>query len=150
MSGDEAERLVPAVVARCAGLLPKWPPSVALAAMLTLALGESIRSRRLEALRGKRLTLHVVDAGVKMRVLFTGRRFEPVFGGQPEDVAIRANAWDFLQLARRRADPDSLFFNRRLIMEGDTELGLLVKNALDAVDFSTLLPVRPVPFRAHR
>jgi hypothetical protein len=31
-------------------------------------------------------------------------------------------------------DPDTLFFSRRLAMEGDTELGLLIKNTLDAID----------------
>jgi len=31
-------------------------------------------------------------------------------------------------------DPDTLFFSRRLTIDGDTELGLLVKNALDAID----------------
>jgi predicted lipid carrier protein YhbT len=37
-------------------------------------------------------------------------------------------------LARRQEDPDTLFFSRRLSMEGDTELGLLVKNTLDAIE----------------
>ena len=33
-----------------------------------------------------------------------------------------------------------LFFNRRLVMEGDTELGLVVKNALDAIELPVLDP----------
>jgi predicted lipid carrier protein YhbT len=37
----------------------------------------------------------------------------------------------------REEDPDTLFFNRKLIIEGDTELGLIVKNLLDSVDWST-------------
>ena len=37
-------------------------------------------------------------------------------------------------LARRQEDPDTLFFSRRLSMEGDTELGLLVKNTIDAIE----------------
>jgi predicted lipid carrier protein YhbT len=39
-----------------------------------------------------------------------------------------------VRLAKRQEDPDTLFFNRRLSMEGDTELGLIVKNALDALE----------------
>jgi predicted lipid carrier protein YhbT len=47
----------------------------------------------------------------------------------------------------RKEDPDTLFFSRRLLMEGDTELGLLVKNTLDALelpplDFRMLMPGR--------
>jgi predicted lipid carrier protein YhbT len=47
----------------------------------------------------------------------------------------------------RKEDPDTLFFSRRLLMEGDTELGLLVKNTLDAMelpplDWRLLMPAR--------
>lgn len=37
-------------------------------------------------------------------------------------------------LAMRKEDPDTLFFSRRLSMQGDTELGLLLKNTLDALE----------------
>ena len=40
--------------------------------------------------------------------------------------------------ARREEDPDTLFFSRRLMMEGDTELGLVVKNTLDALELPVL------------
>ncbi len=50
----------------------------------------------------------------------------------------------FLALALRREDPDTLFFTRRLVMTGDTELGLIVKNLLDAIDWSRLPRLRPV------
>jgi len=36
----------------------------------------------------------------------------------------------------REEDPDTLFFNRKLVIEGDTELGLIVKNLLDSIDWS--------------
>ena len=46
-------------------------------------------------------------------------------------------AADFARLALRLEDPDTLFFNRRLLIEGDTDLGLTVKNMLDAVELET-------------
>ena len=46
---------------------------------------------------------------------------------------MRAGLRDYLSLALRREDPDSLFFSRRLVVEGDTALGLVVKNALDSL-----------------
>jgi predicted lipid carrier protein YhbT len=49
------------------------------------------------------------------------------------DVVVRASARDYLALALRREDADSLFFARRLVIEGDTALGLIVKNALDSL-----------------
>ena len=39
---------------------------------------------------------------------------------------------DFLALMRADMDADTLFFQRRLRISGDTELGLIVKNWLDA------------------
>jgi predicted lipid carrier protein YhbT len=48
-------------------------------------------------------------------------------------------------LLTRREDPDALFFSRRLVSEGDTELGLTVKNLLDALDPDTVLNRLPLP-----
>jgi predicted lipid carrier protein YhbT len=44
-----------------------------------------------------------------------------------------------LLLATRREDPDTLFFNRRLRLSGNTELGLYVKNFLDSLEPQELL-----------
>ena len=41
------------------------------------------------------------------------------------------------RLMLREEDPDTLFFSRRLRIEGDTELGLIVKNLLDSVDWDS-------------
>ena len=54
------------------------------------------------------------------------------------DLTLSASAYDFVLLARRQEDPDTLFFSRRLSMEGDTELGLLVKNTMDAIELPML------------
>ena len=48
------------------------------------------------------------------------------------EATIRGGWREFLCLATRREDPDALFFQRRLVIEGDTELGLTVKNLLDS------------------
>ena len=41
---------------------------------------------------------------------------------------------EVVTLAMRKEYPDTLFFSRRLSMQGDTELGLLLKNTLDALE----------------
>lgn len=51
------------------------------------------------------------------------------------DVCIRGSLQDFLLLALRIDDPDTLFFSRRLSLEGKTELGLYFKNVLDSWEF---------------
>ena len=51
------------------------------------------------------------------------------------DVSFSGDAKEFILLASRKEDPDTLFFQRRLMIEGDTELGLYIKNAIDGIDF---------------
>lgn len=55
-----------------------------------------------------------------------------------EDVSFTANGDDLILIAGRKQDPDTLFFQRRLKIEGDTELGLEVKNLIDAIDIEQL------------
>ena len=59
------------------------------------------------------------------------------------DVWFRGDVNDLLLVAARRRDPDTLFFQRRLVIEGDTELGLEVKNLMDAIELETM----PKPLR---
>lgn len=66
----------------------------------------------------------------------------------PGEATIRGSWAAFHQLANRQLDPDQLFFQRRLIIEGDTELGLGVKNLLDSLEWQLpLMPPPPLPWR---
>ncbi|MCI2285515.1 SCP2 sterol-binding domain-containing protein [Colwellia sp. MSW7] len=56
-----------------------------------------------------------------------------------EDVSFSATGEDLVLIVYgRKQDPDTLFFQRRLKIEGDTELGLEVKNLIDAIDIEQL------------
>ena len=54
------------------------------------------------------------------------------------DTKISGDFISFIQLATRREDPDTLFFQRKLSIEGDTELGLTIKNIIDNLEFHNL------------
>ena len=59
--------------------------------------------------------------------------FHTLSASSPEpELELRAGVGDFVALIRGTADADTLFFQRRLKIAGDTELGLIVKNWLDA------------------
>lgn len=58
--------------------------------------------------------------------------------GRECDVQFRACSQDLLLIAARRQDPDTLFFQRRLMISGDTELGLAIKNLIDSVEWEQL------------
>ncbi|RKS85290.1 putative lipid carrier protein YhbT [Orbus hercynius] len=57
---------------------------------------------------------------------------------QIPDVSFSGDTNDLILIATRRQDPDTLFFQRRLIVEGDTELGLCVKNLMDSIDLDSM------------
>ena len=82
-------------------------------------------------LRGKVLRLEIAGLGIGPQLTLDSIGLRPAFGRA--DVTVRASFADYLALALRREDPDTLFFTRRLVLEGDTELGLALKNALDAL-----------------
>ncbi|MBC9130599.1 SCP2 domain-containing protein [Frischella sp. Ac48] len=54
------------------------------------------------------------------------------------DVSFSGNMNDLVLIATRRQDPDTLFFQRKLLVEGDTELGLCVKNLMDSIDLDSM------------
>jgi predicted lipid carrier protein YhbT len=125
---------LPAALARLGSKLPQLPPTLALVTGLNLALGRLIPRELLEPLVGKRFTIRVLDAGMTLRFGYGERGFRPLFDATVPDLTITARSRDFIALLMREEDPDTLFFNRRLLMEGDTDLGLLVKNTLDGID----------------
>ena len=120
-------------------LLPEAPPAHALALALNAGILFGLVSRSvLDPLQGKMVSLEATDLGTRVRVTYDGNRFTAYAGGAPADLTIRSTVSGFLALGLRREDPDTLFFTRRLVMTGDTDLGLVVKNALDAIDWSRL------------
>lgn len=136
---------LPAPLARLGGKLPQLPPTLALVTGLNLALGRLIPREPLEMLVGKRFCIRVTDAGMTLRFGYGTRGFRPLFDAARPDLTISARARDFIALLAREEDPDTLFFNRRLLMEGDTDLGLLVKNTLDGIDLPSFDAARLAP-----
>ena len=132
---------LPPAVARIISRLPAQPPALALTTALNLALDRILPRDNLDPLQGRWLRLVITDAGLTLDFHLAGKHFRPgpahgpAVGAKP-DVTLTARTRDYLALALREEDADTLFFSRRLRMEGATHLGLLVKNTLDAVDWS--------------
>ena len=139
---------LPPWVARLVGRLPMWPPSRLLALVLNQVVRPHLAEDVIPAIEGRPLRVEVHDMGLRLDVVWQRGAFRPAAGGQSCDLVMRASAWDFGRLLLRREDPDTLFFARRLCIEGDTELGLHVKNTLDALPVDALLsPALPAPVR---
>jgi predicted lipid carrier protein YhbT len=123
--------------------LPQWPHSFALATALNAAnRREVFGPAERETLTGRVVRIRVSDAGICASVVFRDGRFRPAWSSEEAALAFTANAAAYLQMLARQEDPDTLFFHRRLLIEGDTELGLLVKNLLDRVELPAWLRER--------
>lgn len=85
----------------------------------------------LAPLEGRLLRLEISGLTLAPQLTLGALGLRPALG--TPDVTIRASLEDYVRLALRREDPDTLFFSRRLVIEGDTALGLEIKNALDAL-----------------
>jgi len=142
---------LPGFVSAFGSKLPQWPHALALTTGLNAVLKlKLLPEDSLELLEGRSFLVDVLDSGGRACFTYRGGLFRPLFT-PPEtpDLAFRANLSAFLQLVARQEDPDTLFFNRELSIEGDTELGLVVKNMLDAVEWPQLPRFPGMPAFRH-
>ncbi|MGL5336784.1 MAG: ubiquinone anaerobic biosynthesis accessory factor UbiT [Enterovibrio sp.] len=106
---------------------------------LQQALAAQIVQGELDFLQGRTLEVRVNDLDFCTFISLQAHTLVVTHEQEGEaDVRFSGCLNDLLLLAARKEDPDTLFFQRRLLIEGDTELGLQVKNALDSVDLSAL------------
>ena len=144
----------PAITSRARKLLAELPLSLAkplshtpffvqkklIHQALSRVFTEALNNGEVDFLRDHWLKIEVTDlkmawffsCGVNREVLI-----EP---SGSHDVCIRGSLNCFIKLAAQKEDPDTLFFQRDLYIEGDTNLGLEVKNLLDRVELGALPP----------
>ncbi|WP_417312685.1 ubiquinone anaerobic biosynthesis accessory factor UbiT [Enterobacter sp.] len=105
--------------------------------VLSWQFRQALEDGELEFLEGRWLSIEVRDIGLRW---FTSVENDQLIVRQAAeaDVSFSANASDLLMIAARKQDPDTLFFQRRLVIEGDTELGLYVKNLMDAIELDQM------------
>lgn len=124
---------VPEPLRRLVARLPIAPPSI----MLALALDRLLRPRLspddVAQLAGRIVEIEVLDLGIRCRVMLGQRGFRASPDRGPVALRVVADAPGYLRLLRGEEDADRLFFERALVMEGDTEYGLVLKNTLDAI-----------------
>lgn len=138
---------VPKVVGDMISLMPAYPGSVLFVSALNMILTPRLPDDVKDVILGKQLRLTISDAKLDFNFVWTKGGFIAGWGNVEPDMVISASAYDFYLLSRREEDPDTLFFSRRLLIAGDTELGLLLKNTIDALDLNVFELVKSVPVR---
>lgn len=141
LSPRELAAGLPRLLARQSSRVPFGLQRSLLLRVMAQAFREPLEDGDFEFLEGKWLQVEISD--LNLRWFFScgedGRLM--VSRDEQADASIRGNIKEFLLLASRSEDPDTLFFQRRLMIEGDTEIGLEVKNLMDGVDHDSLPPL---------
>ena len=125
-----------AIAARIAPIvrrLPMQPPAFALAKLLNRLLLPRLPEDARGALSHRTVQVSVTDLGLELRLQLGSGGFMLASAGAAPALRIAAAAPAYWRLLRGEDDADRLFFERALVMEGDTEMGLVLKNTLDAI-----------------
>lgn len=119
------------------------PPSIeqpVIERALNRALGTSLEAGEFDFLKGRTVAIQIDDTDWSITLCGGKDGRLRVLDAPDAETRIRTTAMDFLGLAAGHVDPDTLFFQRRLRIEGNVALGLEVKNTLDSVDRAGLPP----------
>jgi len=129
-------------------VIPGAVHSHGLAFILNKVLTETLDHNELGFLDGRILQISVSDLGLDYRLTLRNGRLSAAASHSQPDVRFGGLLKEFMLLALNKEDPDTLFFQRRLQLEGDTELGLEIKNFLFTLDEKILpWPVRQAATR---
>lgn len=112
--------------------LPMQPPALALAAALNRWLLPRLPAESRAALGDRPVRVDVTDLGLTLTLTLLREGFAAAHHATPV-LRIAATGPAFWRLLAGEDDADRLFFERQLVMEGDTEMGLVLKNTLDAL-----------------
>lgn len=128
----------PAVFARPLALLPQPMLNRASRALVDAVLAEPLANGSLDHLAGRRLGVEVTDLRLRWVMAILERRVTMFDPTATAEATVSGSATDLLLLAGRLEDADTLFFQRRLQLTGDVELGLTVRNLLDQLPWESM------------
>lgn len=115
--------------------LPLQPlGGILLPAAINQALARHADEGLLDFLAGRVVGIAVSDLDLAWHFTFDAHRRRIRTTRAAAHATIHGDARALLLLTAQRVDPDTLFFQRRLLLEGDTELGLHLKNLLDTLE----------------
>ncbi len=117
---------------------------------LNTLFGEALRQGELNFLQHKTINISIEDAGLNFSIYLENGYLNTGHAQPTADLHISGKVYAFLLLGTRKEDADTLFFRRQLKSEGDTELGLFVKNFLDGLEPQSLPAFRVIDTCMHK
>lgn len=142
--------LFPRLLSLPLAIIPDKVHSTTVVTVLNRVFANAIREGELDYLQGRTVRIRIRDMQLTFCITLRQGRLVASREKNMPDLSITGTLHAFLLLAARYEDTDTLFFQRRLRMEGDTELGLEVKNFLDGLDVDALWLPRQVSSMAQK
>ncbi|GLP96770.1 ubiquinone anaerobic biosynthesis accessory factor UbiT [Paraferrimonas sedimenticola] len=133
----QAVSAIPKIAKPSLKLVPFHFQAKLIESLLAMVLRDAIDNDELEFLEGNWVGIEITDLELRFAVSFDGQGFV-VSEHADCQVQFSADGQSLVLIAAMQEDPDTLFFQRKLNIEGDTELGLEVKNLLMQVDFAAM------------
>ena len=133
----QSQPLLSAPLALPLKYMPAFIHNKVLITSLNRLFHQELNNGELDFLQGKIIHIIIEDAGIKYGFSLNNNKLVIADSRRSADVILQGTVYNYLLLASRREDTDTLFFSRRLHMQGDTELGLYVKNFLDGMDMDS-------------
>lgn len=128
--------------------LSKHTPKVILKPILQAFLNQlfkqQIKAGDLDFIKNKWVRISVTDMDFSVDISMAKNTSKPQlavdFKPRKPDLIFSSHSDYLLLLALNKIDPDTLFFQRKLSIQGDTDLGLYIKNLLASLDLMQQLP----------
>ena len=133
----QLQPLFPASLSYPLKALPAFVHNKILVTTLNRMFNRELKQGELDFLQGKIINISIEDAGIEYSFTLINDRLAAADKNDSADLILQGTVYNYLLLASRQEDTDTLFFSRRLHMQGDTELGLYVKNFLDGMDMDS-------------
>ena len=134
---ENTQPLLPKKLSLPLKILPAFVHNKVLVTTLNRMFDKELKEGELDFLQNKIVHISIEDAGIEYSFTLNNDRLTAADKKHSPDLILQGTVYNYLLLASRQEDTDTLFFSRRLHMQGDTELGLYVKNFLDGMDMDS-------------
>ena len=142
--------LFPRLLSLPLAIIPDRVHNATVVTVLNRVFANALRDGELDYLQDRTVRIRIRDMQLTLSITLRQGRLVASREKNMPDLSITGTLHAFLLLAARYEDTDTLFFQRRLRMEGDTELGLEVKNFLDGLDVDSFWLPRQISSMAQK
>ncbi len=134
----------PENIFRIATKLPQILNHMAVEKILNKAFVEQITDGDFDFLQGRKLQIELIDGGLFVGISFNQGKISCchfALHAIQSDVTLSIDSLNAILLIEQQIDPDTLFFQRKLKINGDTELAHHVKNTIDTLNPDLIPPL---------